>query len=173
MHGKQLRYPFMIIPIKSQFKLYWDLLITFLIFLNSLLNPLEIAFQQQSNSLYQAFNLSVLVFYVTDIILSMRTTFYDENNDEILEGIELCKNYIKSKVFFIDLVSAIPLSEIIEYALQGTSEVTYIKFVNLFKFIRLLRLNRIFHYFKNDSYKIMFQIARITIVFIITVNLYK
>lgn len=139
--------------------------------MNSLLNPLEIAFEQQGNNAYQIFNMTVISFYLLDIFLSSRTTYFDENNDEILDGILLLMNYLKSKAFIIDLISAIPLSEIIEFILQGTSQIVYIKFVNLLKFIRLLRLSRIFYYFKDDSYKIIFQITRITIIFIITVKL--
>lgn len=172
IHGLKLQYPFLIIPIKSKFKFFWDLLITLLIFLNSLLNPVEIAFEQQGNEINQAFNLVLIIFYIADILLSMRTTYFDENNDEILDGVLLFKNYLKSKAFFIDLISAIPLSEITEYILQGTSQITYIKFINLLKFIRLLRLTRIFNYFQNDSYKILFQIARLTIIFIITVIIF-
>jgi len=139
--------------------------------MNSLLNPLEIAFQQQDNNVYLGFNFSVILFYIVDIIFSMRTTYYDENNDEILEGMLLFKNYIKSKAFLIDMISGVPWSEIIEYSLQNTSKITYIKFINLLKFIRLLRLSRIFFYFKDDSYKTLFQIAKIILMCIITVNI--
>ena len=159
----------MIVPSRSKFKFYWDMLITLLIFLNSLLNPLEIAFEQQSNPLYEGFNYSVILFYVFDMFLSCRTTFYDENNDEILDGHILLRHYLQSKSFWIDVVSAVPWSEFIAYGLQHSAKITYIKFINLLKFIRLLRLSRIFFYFKDDSYKIIFQIARITLMFMITV----
>ena len=159
----------MIIPSRSKFKVFWDIFITFLIFLNSLLNPLEIAFEQQANPLYRAFNYSVIIFYLIDIVLSCRTTFFDENNDEILEGTILLRHYLQSRGFWIDLLSAVPWSEIIAYGLQQSAKITYIKFINLLKFLRLLRLSRIFFFFKDDSYKIIFQIARISLIFVITV----
>lgn len=166
----ELKYPFLIFSNKSSFKFYWDLLITILIFVNSLLNPLEIAFQQQNNSFFRVVNLVVIVFYLIDIFLSMRTTYFDRDNDEILAGTLLFKQYIQSRGFFVDLISAIPLNEIIELSVEGSEiEVNYIKFINLLKFIRLLRLSRIFFYFQDDSYKIIFQIARISIVFVIMV----
>jgi len=61
-----------------------------------------------------------LGFFILDICVNLRTTYYTsnilliilENNDEIIDPKKILKNYIGSTTFIIDLVSTVPISEI-------------------------------------------------------------
>ncbi len=57
--------------------------------------------------------MSYFIFLI-DILLNLRTTYFDENYNEIIGGQLLFLNYIKSLNFYIDFVCIIPTSLISE-----------------------------------------------------------
>lgn len=112
-------------------------------------------------------NVFVSIIYFLDIFINFRTTYYDQNNDEIVDGSLIFKHYFKSIRFLIDVFSALPISEIVSLMIDNLN---YIKFINLLKFFRLIRLTRIYSYFHNESYTTIFQICRLVMLFIILVK---
>jgi hypothetical protein len=54
----------------------------------------------------------ILVFFILDIVVNLRTTYYDEENEEIVDSKLIITNYISSPSFAIDLLSAFPISEL-------------------------------------------------------------
>lgn len=136
---------------------------------NSLFNPIEIAFELSGDLWFQISNSLVCFIYVSDIILNMRTSYFDENNDEILDAQLIAKKYCESKYFFIDLITSLPFTEVIEKILEGEINLKYFKFINLLKFIRLLRLSKIMLFFKDESFTTVLQIIRMIFLFIIAV----
>lgn len=170
LEGKRIIYPFFLIPLRSQFKYHWDIFILIIVIYNSIFNPVEIAFELSGDMWFQVSNIVVSAIYVVDILLNMRTSYFDENNDEILDAKLIAKKYCESKYFVIDLITALPFTEVIEKLLEGKINLKYFKFINLLKFIRLLRLSKIMLFFKDESFTTVLQIIRMMFLFIIAVN---
>lgn len=55
----------------------------------------------------------------------MRTTFYNADNEEILDPKLIMKNYLYSANFAIDLLSAFPISEVYSGSNQSVIRILY------------------------------------------------
>lgn len=164
LKGTQFKYPFLVIPNQAFFKICWDILITIIVTLTSIYVPLQLAF----DDFMQVFDPEyiVLCFFWVDIILTFRTTYWNEDTEEIISPVLIAKKYIKSWSFFIDVGSALPISEIITRTGAGKN----IKWVVLTKSLRLLRINRLFKYLSDNSLKILYKILRYFFAFLIIVG---
>jgi hypothetical protein len=49
-----------------------------------------------------------VIFWV-DIFLNSRTTFFNDNNEEVVSGKKIAGKYFTSTHFYIDFLSAMPL----------------------------------------------------------------
>ena len=82
-------------------------------------------------------------------MLNFRTTFFDEENDEITDDKIIFFHYLKSTSFIIDFVSAIPIGEIYQ---ANNKKLTRI--FSVIKIVRLARLGRILKLLKNEELKL-------------------
>lgn len=72
-----------------------------------------------------------------DIVVAFRTTYYDENGEEIFNCSKITKDYIISGRFFIDFFSSVPFDEIV------AGKIKYVEMLGLLKLLRLMRLRKI------------------------------
>lgn len=80
-------------------------------------------------------------FFLLDIIVNFRTTFYDiETGDEVFDSKRTGKKYLKSR-FTIDLLSTIPFDNIALLFTSSSSPV--LQLFSLLKLVRISRLGRI------------------------------
>ena len=139
---------------------------TMLVTLTSIYVPLQLAFEEIMDSFDPEY--FVLAFFWVDIVLTLRTTYFDEDTDEIIDPVIIARKYIKSWNFLIDVCSALPISEIITRTGAGKN----IKWVVLTKSLRLLRINRLIKYLNDNSLKILYKILRYFFAFLLVVLIF-
>lgn len=139
---------------------------TLLVTLTSIYVPLQLAFEDIMDSFDPEY--FVLAFFWVDIVLTLRTTYFDEDTDEIIDPVIIANKYIKSWNFLIDVCSALPISEIITRTGAGKN----IKWVVLTKSLRLLRINRLIRYLNDNSLKILYKILRYFFAFLLVVFIF-
>lgn len=92
----------------------------------------------------------ILIIFILDIGITMRTTYFDEENDEIIDGKLILNHYIKSTNFYIDVISALPISEI-----YGGKDKNIVRLLSVIKILRLARLGRLIKLLKNEDVKLI------------------
>ncbi|XP_027140538.1 potassium voltage-gated channel subfamily H member 6 [Larimichthys crocea] len=134
----------------SPFKAFWDWIILILVLYTAVFTPYSAAFlldehrdlRKRScgytcNPLNVA-DLMVDVLFIVDIIINLRTTYVDQNDEVITQPSRIAKHYIKGW-FPIDLFAAIPFDLLIFRS--GSDEMATL--TSLLKTARLLRLVRV------------------------------
>jgi hypothetical protein len=100
---------------------------------NSFAIPLTLSFERlgeelHKNTLYQVVNVGSTFFFIADIMLNARTTYYTKEGEQIFDDKKILKNYLNG-MFVVDLISSIP----IELMFPGS----------LYRIINILKLLRI------------------------------
>ncbi|XP_029953950.1 potassium voltage-gated channel subfamily H member 6 [Salarias fasciatus] len=134
----------------SPFKAFWDWIILLLVLYTAVFTPYSAAFlldehgdiRQRScgytcNPLNVA-DLMVDVLFIVDIVINLRTTYVDNNDEVVTQPCRIAKHYIKGW-FPIDLFAAIPFDLLIFRS--GSDEMATL--TSLLKTARLLRLVRV------------------------------
>ena len=75
-------YPKYMIPFKSDFKRYWDLLILLILLWILLYIPWEIA---QPEDTIPGIDFFIFMVFLLDFIFSFRISFYNKDQDEIID----------------------------------------------------------------------------------------
>ncbi|XP_039862550.1 potassium voltage-gated channel subfamily H member 6 [Simochromis diagramma] len=132
------------------FKAFWDWIILLLVLYTAVITPYSAAFllaengdlRQRScgytcNPLNVA-DLMVDVLFIVDIIINLRTTYVDQNDEVVTQPSQIAKHYIKGW-FPIDLFAAIPFDLLI---FRSSSD-EMATLTSLLKTARLLRLVRV------------------------------
>jgi hypothetical protein len=90
------KVPSFIVHYYSNNKLRWDLLIIIFAIYNSIVTPLEIAFEPPfSKSVwFRVLDLLLNAFYIADIGVNFRTTYIDEGGEEIVAPCKIAVNYV-------------------------------------------------------------------------------
>ncbi|CAK77349.1 unnamed protein product (macronuclear) [Paramecium tetraurelia] len=124
-------------PIKpdNSYKLYWDVLVFFILLINIIYIPLKISFEisvvDGANLLLDTLPQYVFVF---EILLNFNVAYYSRGVLVLNRG-QIFKHYLKGK-FALDFIVLIPF-------MIGRSNVPYIEFVLLF------RVSRVMYIFEN------------------------
>ncbi|KAM9716108.1 voltage-gated inwardly rectifying potassium channel KCNH6 [Menidia menidia] len=134
----------------SPFKAFWDWIILILVLYTAVFTPYSAAFLLDEhvdirqricgytcNPLNVA-DLMVDVLFIVDIVINLRTTYVDHNDEVITQPSRIAKHYIKGW-FPIDLLAAIPFDLLIFRS--GSDEMATL--TSLLKTARLLRLVRV------------------------------
>ncbi|XP_069012383.1 voltage-gated inwardly rectifying potassium channel KCNH6 [Embiotoca jacksoni] len=134
----------------SPFKAFWDWIILILVLYTAVFTPYSATFlldehrdlRQRScgytcNPLNVA-DLMVDVLFIVDILINLRTTYVDQNDEVITQPSRIVKHYIKGW-FPIDLFAAIPFDLLI--FISGSDKMATL--TSLLKTARLLRLVRV------------------------------
>ncbi|XP_054623036.1 potassium voltage-gated channel subfamily H member 6 isoform X2 [Dunckerocampus dactyliophorus] len=142
--------PWWILLHYSPFKAFWDWIILLLVLYTAVFTPYSAAFlldehsdvRQRScgytcNPLNVA-DLLVDVLFIVDIVINLRTTYVDHNDEVVTQPSRIAKHYIKGW-FPIDLFAAIPFDLLIFRS--GSDEMATL--TSLLKTARLLRLVRV------------------------------
>ncbi|XP_038592483.1 potassium voltage-gated channel subfamily H member 6 [Micropterus salmoides] len=134
----------------STFKAFWDWIILLLVLYTAVFTPYSAAFlldehwdlRQRScgytcNPLNVA-DLMVDLLFIVDIVINLRTTYVDQNDEVVTQPSQIAKHYIKGW-FPIDLFSAVPFDLLIFRS--GSDEMATL--TSLLKTARLLRMVRV------------------------------
>ncbi|XP_026207395.1 potassium voltage-gated channel subfamily H member 6 [Anabas testudineus] len=134
----------------SPFKAFWDWIILLLVLYTAVFTPYSAAFLlDEHRDLHQrscgytcnplnVVDLLVDVLFIVDIIINLRTTYVDQNDEVVTQPSRIAKHYIKGW-FPIDLFAAIPFDLLIFRS--GSDEMATL--TSLLKTARLLRLVRV------------------------------
>mmetsp|Transcript_11978 Transcript_11978/g.18501 ORF Transcript_11978/g.18501 Transcript_11978/m.18501 type:complete len:174 (-) Transcript_11978:44-565(-) len=112
-----------IIRQNNPFRVRWDLFVMILSVWNSLVIPIELAFQPPSFESKQLVitNFVIDFMFVLDIVLNFRTSFFNPNTaDEILNSKKIARHYVTSSRFWIDILSTVPFDVIMEMFSDGS-----------------------------------------------------
>ena len=121
-------------------KTKWDLIIIGLAIYNSFQIPFEIAFDPPNMKAPGFYVLNSLIdfFFLLDIIVNFRTTFYDiETGNEVFDSKRTGQKYLRSR-FTVDFLSTVPFDTI---ALLFTSSSSPL--LQLFALLKLVRISRL------------------------------
>lgn len=133
-----------IIRSSSSLKFYWDVFIIILVIYNTFAVPFDAAFVQRGSksSLVSTSTLDRIIdsLFCLDVIFSFRTSYFDNEGEEVLEGKKIATSYIKNGRFFIDFIASVPLDLLIS---RFTKSDKGLNFVSLIKLIRVWRINRL------------------------------
>lgn len=108
--------------------------------------PWQVAYPEDS---IEELDIAILVVFILDILLTFRTTFFNEENDEIIDAKIIFFHYLKSTNFLIDFVSAIPIGEIYQ-----ANDTKLTRIFSIIKIVRLARLGRLLKLLKNEELKL-------------------
>ncbi|XP_034050366.1 potassium voltage-gated channel subfamily H member 6 [Thalassophryne amazonica] len=132
------------------FKAFWDWIILLLVLYTAVFTPYSAAFlldehghSRQRRCGYTCNPLNVVdlmvdVLFIVDIVINLRTSYVDQNDEVVTQPSRIAKHYIKGW-FPIDLFAAIPFDLLIFRS--GSDEMATL--TSLLKTARLLRLVRV------------------------------
>lgn len=168
--GSPINYPFLVIPYRSNLRKLWNLLIILIIYFDAFWIPIGTTFLMDEKLTETAIVIEIITFilFALDMLVNMRTTYSDENNEEIVDTKMLKNEYMKSRFFFLDLVTVIPIGEI--YLLASVSSGHDFIPYFIFKLIRLLRLLKLGTYFQNVALGLGVSLIRTFISFCLMVS---
>ncbi|KAM8836205.1 voltage-gated inwardly rectifying potassium channel KCNH6 isoform 2-T3 [Spinachia spinachia] len=134
----------------SPFKAFWDWIILLLVLYTAVFTPFSATFLLDEHGDLRrrgcgftcdplnVADLLVDVLFIVDIVINLRTTYVDRNDEVITQPTRIAKHYVKSW-FPIDLFAAIPFDLLIFRS--GSEEMATL--TSLLKTARLLRLVRV------------------------------
>jgi hypothetical protein len=137
-----VQIPEYIIRCRSTFKLYWDIFIIILALYNSIIIPVEIAFNPEdlNKALEITIEASINMIFMIDIILTFRITYVSiTSGDEIFDPKQIAKNYLLGPKMILDILSSIPFN-----AIDPTANI-----LPLLGMLKLIRVGRITDVIRN------------------------
>jgi len=137
-----------ILPPTSRFKSNWDLMMMLLVFYNCVYIPIELCFLERDplwdkTSTHIAVDYLIDGLFFIDIGINMRTAYYDEDYELVLDPNQIFRNYRKFW-FWVDLLAVLPFDLILQLFFVGNSGSDVGTIFGMFKLPRLLRLLRVF-----------------------------
>lgn len=129
---------------KSNFKLFWNWSIMFLLLYTATVTPYRLCFNVLQSPDWIIADLFIDIMFFVDIIITFNTATISISGKYNFSRIYIAKQYIKWW-FWIDLVSCIPF----DYNFSSeTSTVTYNRFLRILKVTRMYKIVKIFRLFK-------------------------
>ena len=151
----------------------WDLFVMVLAVWNSMVIPIDIAFNPASfsNTSLVTVNFIIDFLFFMDIIINFRTTFHNTSTgDEVINPKKIAAAYASSIRFWIDILSTIPFDVIMGFIIKESSSTNNYQLLSMLKLFRILRLSRIINYMNStDEIKLslkLFQLCLFLILYI-------
>lgn len=159
-----------IIKQNSKFKFWFDMMIISLASFNVFTIPFIIAFDPpEANSWwYSTIVWLINIIFVIDIIINFRTTFINNRTgDEVWEPKMIAKRYLLGPKFWIDLLSALPLDQIISKGILRDS----FSLLGMLKAVRVMRLSTVIQSLNiRQDYKAYLKLVKL--VFYLTIYIH-
>lgn len=121
-----------------------------------------------TDTTFQEFDYIALLIFWLDIVFNIRTTYYNDNNEEVVDGKKCCLKYVGSSHFYIDVISAVPFRIFFPSNVQNLQLIKAFKVV---KILRMLRMKRFQSYFADDQFRIVYKLFCLLLGSVIIVNL--
>lgn len=143
-----LNLPFGIIWNESKTREFWNLIMGVLLIYIAFATPFVISFlEADEQDKFYGIDVFIDIMFILDIIFTLNTAFYTEENVLIISRKQIFINYLKNGLVF-DLISSVPLSffETPTGAYSNT-----IKLIRLRSTARLFRLSKLFKAFNSQE----------------------
>ena len=142
-HSEDILQRYILLP-KSDNKIRWDLFIGVLILFSVIVIPVQIGFGVKSKGGLAAFDLTVDIFFVLDMLVSLRTCYYkDEIDAYVVIPRRIYKHYFMTW-FWIDFFSVMPFEAIMEGVSGADASIfSTLKLLKVIRLMRLLKLARL------------------------------
>ena len=96
------------------------------------------------------------------MIICMRTTYFNKDNEEIVNPIKIFFRYVCSAVFVIDLLSALPIDWITYiFEIDRIFSPGYLRLLKFVKLVRFLRLGKLLKRMSTNNFIIAFRIFKL------------
>ncbi|KAK3283954.1 hypothetical protein CYMTET_8365 [Cymbomonas tetramitiformis] len=134
-------------PLHSTFRRYWDLLLGILILYNSIMVPFRIAFEVEATGNIEVFDFCTDLLFFIDIVLNFFTAF-NLDGIQVVDLQPIAKNYVRGW-FWVDFASAFPFETVCStlFSVEDENGVmrvnTLLRLLKTMRLLRLLRLARL------------------------------
>ena len=134
-----LRY--LVIPLDSQWKRVWDVLVCLVVVFTCLAVPLQIAFSREEamgdSRAWDGCNLFIDIFLLCDVALSFLTS-HREDGREVFDPRRIARRYVRGP-FLVDLVGSLPLSLLVPSSAGFNRLLRILRFSKLLRIVRMTR----------------------------------
>jgi CRP-like cAMP-binding protein len=165
-----------VIDPNSTFRRWWDFTQIVLLLYVAIAVPYRIGFGKEVLWLESWFWLDVCVdiYFISDVYVSFRTAYVDDEGDLEYRNSKIAVNYLKSW-FAIDILSCLPvnyfayLPSVDADSSTGKSNklVRLLRLLRLLKLLRLARINRIIARYEQEYYALVSSLKIAKIVFVV------
>ena len=131
----------MIIPLDSNFRRFWQLIILMVLTYTALVTPLRISFPSD-NLVLMIMDLSTDFLFLIDIVVNFHLAYEDKKGKIIFDKKKIGLRYLKSW-FIIDLISSFPMELVYTQAFTEESNSQYIQLNNIIKVIKIFKISRL------------------------------
>lgn len=100
-------------------------------------------------------------------MINLRTTYMNEEKDEIIAFPGIAYKYMKSPNFIIDLLSTIPF-DLIHFGSSSSSQIT--SYFKLLKILRLLRLSKVIGKINSNNFRLIGQLLYYLVIFLLVLH---
>lgn len=150
----------------------WKIFTVLLAVYEGILYPYQLAvviggLQGDDLKYFRALEIVVMLVFLLDLIIKLRTTYSDANSLEIVDGKMIAMQYIKHGSFIIDVIAWLPIPEIALIMLE--SENYYFKLYYIVRLIRIARVRSLHHNVSNETHLTLLGIMTKTIYFVLLV----
>ena len=137
-----------VISNESIYKEIWDLFMAIVLIYIAIANPYIISFLDtaQQDSFYYI-DVIIDTLFIFDLILTLNTAFYNEDNILISSRSGIFKNYFKHGLI-LDIFSSVPLTY---FGSSTSSYSNLVKFLRLRSITRFFKLSKLFKVFSKES----------------------
>ncbi len=160
-----------IIRNSSKARFYWDVFIILFVIYNTFSVPFDAAFGNEEKKLVSMswVNNVIDVFFCIDVLISFRTSYFDQEGEEVLNGKKIARYYINSGRFFVDFIGSVPIDTFLSLFVGDQS---YLDLISLIKLVRVSRINRLISMTKlKTEFKISLRIFQLLFFLILIVHL--
>jgi hypothetical protein len=142
LKGYEIVYPSYIFPSRSKQIFIWNIVCFVTILLDYIIIPFELCSMESEtiNNINKVIITINQTIYIVDIFIKFRKTYYNEKNDEIVEGGLIAKNYFHSLLFLLDVFALMPCFSLAEVFLTTKGYHHLILLLRLFKIYDIPRL---------------------------------
>lgn len=131
-------YDYFIILPDDSFKKKWDILITFTLLFTALVSPYRIAFVEVDSFGWSIVESMTDCIFGIDLCLNFFFAYYDEQDEIIALRAKIAVTYLRGW-FLIDLITVIPVSQIISYGQVNGNIARIARLPRLYRLIKILR----------------------------------
>lgn len=164
------------LPPDSKFKKWWNVAVVTLVMYNSIFIPFILGYNRynpnNANLYYYDMERDDLVIhllildylvdlvFIADIVLTFRTTFFDQDNELVLDKEIIARTYLRGS-FPVDLLATLPF-ELLGLLYQGKLELGL-------KIFRLLRLTKVIR--QLDVHNNVLRVTEMLVIFLVIAHL--